>query len=207
MSIEPTDRELLGSLGTDPVAFEVFYRRHVDRVVGFAARRLREPADVADLVAGTFVAVLTSARSYDPARGEPTAWLLGISARLIAGESRRRERESAKVQRFAARELMDPSDLERLEERIDASRSSVAVIEALEQLKPRHRETLLLVGVDGSTPAQAARLLGITAPAFRMRLTAARRALAKALRTQTYAAPLAAGIPSDVTPTMREVIP
>lgn len=59
----------------------MFYRRHVDRVVGYAARRLREPADVADLVGATFTTVLTAAPSYDPARGEPTAWLLGIASR------------------------------------------------------------------------------------------------------------------------------
>jgi DNA-directed RNA polymerase specialized sigma24 family protein len=74
---EPTDEDLLGRLSSDPAAFEVFYRRHVDRVVGFAARRVSEPADVADLVAATFVTVLTAARGYDPERGEPGAWLLG----------------------------------------------------------------------------------------------------------------------------------
>jgi hypothetical protein len=42
---EPTDEDLLGRLSSDPAAFEVFYRRHVDRVVGFAARRVSEPAD------------------------------------------------------------------------------------------------------------------------------------------------------------------
>jgi hypothetical protein len=74
---EPTDEDLLGQLSSDPAAFEVFYRRHVDRVVGFAARRVSEPADVADLVAATFVTVLTAARCYDRERGEPGAWLLG----------------------------------------------------------------------------------------------------------------------------------
>jgi hypothetical protein len=28
---EPTDEDLLGRLSSDPAAFEVFYRRHVDR--------------------------------------------------------------------------------------------------------------------------------------------------------------------------------
>ena len=46
-------------MNADPAAFEAFYRRHVDRVIGFAARRLRDPADVADVVASTFVNALT----------------------------------------------------------------------------------------------------------------------------------------------------
>jgi DNA-directed RNA polymerase specialized sigma24 family protein len=67
----------------------------VGRVIGFAARRVTEPADMADLVAATFVTVLTAARSYDPERGEPAAWLLGITARLIANARRRKVREAA----------------------------------------------------------------------------------------------------------------
>ena len=67
----PADEDLLRRLSSDPAAFELFYRRHVDRVIGFAARRVTDPADAADLVAATFVTVLTAARSYDPGRGEP----------------------------------------------------------------------------------------------------------------------------------------
>lgn len=93
MGIERSDHELLARLGGDPGAFEVFYRRHVDLVVGFSARRLREPADVADVVAATFLAVLTSTAGFDPARGEATAWLLGICSNVIAGVLRRAGRD------------------------------------------------------------------------------------------------------------------
>jgi RNA polymerase sigma factor (sigma-70 family) len=187
MESDPTDRDLLGWLGADPAAFELFYRRHVDLVIAFAARRVREPADVADLVANTFVVVLTAASGYDASRGEPTAWLLGIAARLIAGARRRRGRELAATARIAGRRLLDQGDIERLEERIDAARSSQAVIDAIGQLKPRAREALLLVGADGLTPGEAARVLGISPAAFRMRLSSARCALHEAL-----AAPAAA---------------
>lgn len=178
---EPADEDLLRRLSSDPAAFEVFYRRHVDRVIGFAVRRVTDPADAADLVAATFVTVLTAARSYDPGRGEPGAWLLGIAARLIVNARRRKARESAALARIAGRRLIGPSDIERLEERIDAARSSQAVIAALERLRPRAREALLLVSEAGLRPAEAARVLGISPAAFRMRLSAARRALDKAV--------------------------
>jgi RNA polymerase sigma factor (sigma-70 family) len=152
---EPTDEELLGRLSSDPAAFEVFYRRHVGRVVGFAARRVGQPANAADLVAATFVTVLTAARSYDPERGEPGAWLLGITARLIANARRRKGRESAAMARIAGRRLIDQSDIDRLEERMDAARSSQAVLAALDRLKPRARESLLLVSEAGLRPAEA----------------------------------------------------
>ena len=86
--------------------------------------------------------------------------------------------------RVAGRQLLKPDDIERLEEHIDAHRSTSAVLDALERLKPRSREALLLVGVDGLTPAEAACALGIAAPAFRMRLTVARRALTRALQAE-----------------------
>ena len=124
---EPADEDLLRRLSSDPVAFEVFYRRHVDRVIGFAARRVTDPADAADLVAATFLTDQDAARSYDPGRGEPGAWLLGITARLIVNARRRKVRESAALARIAGRRLIDQSDIERLEERIDAARSSRAV--------------------------------------------------------------------------------
>jgi RNA polymerase sigma factor (sigma-70 family) len=181
MGSDPTDKDLLGRVCADPAAFELFCRRHVDLVIGFTARRVREPADVADLVASTFVTVLTAARGYDPGRGEPTAWLLGITAQLIAGARRRRGRELAATARIAGHRLIDQSDIERLEERIDAARSSQAVVEALGRLKPCAREALLLVGTDGLTPGEAARVLGISPAAFRMRLSSARRALSGAL--------------------------
>ena len=181
---EPTDADLLRRLSGDPAAFEVFYRRHVDRVIGFAARRVLDPADAADLVAATFVTVLTAARSYDPGRGEPGAWLLGITARLIANTRRRAARESAALARIAGRRLIGPSDIERLEERIDAARTSQAVLAALDQLRPPAREALLLVSAGELQPAEAARVLGISPAAFRMRLSAARRALGKAIAAQ-----------------------
>jgi RNA polymerase sigma-70 factor (ECF subfamily) len=176
-----TDRELLGALSTDRAAFEAFYRRHVARVIRFAARRLREPADVADITAATFVEALASARRYDPARGEPVAWLLGIAARLIANGQRRQGREAAAMQRVAGRRLIETDDIERLEERIDASRATRTTLAAMARLKPRDQEALLLVGAEGLAPAQAAAVLGISGPAFRMRLRSARRALARAL--------------------------
>jgi RNA polymerase sigma factor (sigma-70 family) len=200
---ESADEDLLRRLSSDPVAFEVFYRRHVDRVIGFATRRVTDPADAADLVAATFVTVLDAARSYDPGRGEPGAWLLGITARLIVNARRRKVRESAALARIAGRRLIDQSDIERLEERIDAARSSRAMIAALERLRPRAREALLLVGAAGLQPAEAARVLGISPAAFRMRLSSARRALDKAAGADQ---PREEPIPPARNPHMKEAV-
>lgn len=137
---------------------------------------------MADVVASTFLAVLTSAAGFDPARGEPTAWLLGICSHVIAGVSRRARRDQALEAKIAGRRLLDDDDIERLEQRIEAEQSAVGQMQAVGGLRPRDREALLLVGVEGLTPAAAAGVLGISAANFRMRLSAARRALDRSLR-------------------------
>jgi RNA polymerase sigma factor (sigma-70 family) len=218
MNIDASDRELLSRLHADPVAFEVFYRRHVDRVMRFTATRVSNAADAADLTAATFVTLLTSASNYDPERGEPTAWLLGISARLIANAHRRHGREWAAVRRLGADRLLSSDDIDRLEDGIDASRAHQAVLRAMDGLRPNAREALLLVSDEGLSPSQAARLLDVSAAAFRMRLTVARRALARALERQgddTTKAPdptaefdgrSAPTMQPTMQPTMKEVI-
>ena len=65
MGNEPTDRELLARAG-DPQAFALFYRRHVDRLVRFAARRVSDPADAADVAAATFVVALRGSGALRP---------------------------------------------------------------------------------------------------------------------------------------------
>jgi RNA polymerase sigma-70 factor (ECF subfamily) len=186
MDFDSDDRELIHWLSADPAAFEMFYRRHVDRVVQFTTRRVRNPADVADVVANTFLAVLTSAQSYDPERGEPVAWVIGIAARLIANNARRSAHDAALANRIAGRRLLTTDDIERLEDQIQADHAAAAVIAAVDRLKPRAKEALLLVGVDGLSPTEASQVLGISAANFRMRLSAARRALAKSLHATNF---------------------
>jgi RNA polymerase sigma factor (sigma-70 family) len=176
------DRALLATARSDPDAFAELYRRLVDRVVSFAARRVSDPGDVADIVAATFLVALESADAYDPGRGEPIAWLLGITSRLLANQRRRSAREGLALARLDARSLLDCDDIERLEAKIDAAAQAASARGALAGLPARQREALLLIGDDGLTPAQAAQVLGVSAAAFRVRLARARRAVRAAMQ-------------------------
>ena len=69
----PTDEELLA--GADPAAFEAFYRRHAETVLGALARRSGDPALAAELTAETFAVALRERRRRPP--GTPADWLLG----------------------------------------------------------------------------------------------------------------------------------
>lgn len=79
---ERSDNQLLADVASDPTALETFYRRHVGRVLGFGARRLTRPEDVADFTADVFVQVLLSARSFDNSRGDAVPWLYGVAGNV-----------------------------------------------------------------------------------------------------------------------------
>jgi RNA polymerase sigma-70 factor (ECF subfamily) len=59
--------------GLERESFAALYRDHVDRVTGFAVRRLSSPGEVADVVAATFLAALERSDFYDPTKGDTAA--------------------------------------------------------------------------------------------------------------------------------------
>ncbi|MGH9105925.1 MAG: RNA polymerase sigma factor [Acidimicrobiales bacterium] len=186
MGKEPTDRQLLARAG-DPQAFALFYRRHVDRLVRFAARRASGPEDAADVAAATFVVALRGAEHYDPRRGEPEAWLIGIAARLIANERRRKVRESLALAKLESRALLQEDDIERLVQLMGNSALARSTSDALCHLPPQAREAVLLVGPEGLSDAEAAAVVGTSTVAFRMRLSRARRRLVRLVADEALA--------------------
>ncbi|WP_308125638.1 RNA polymerase sigma factor [Nonomuraea ceibae] len=164
-------------IATDQVAFEAFYRRHVDAITLFLARRVEDPHTVADLVAEVFLAVLDSARTYQPGLGPELAWLYGVARNTLSSERRRAFKESRLTNRVGGRRVLDTDDLARLEERIDAERSAREVFKAMADLSERERAVLELVVVDQLTVTEAAIALGIRPGTAKVRLHRARRKL------------------------------
>jgi RNA polymerase sigma factor (sigma-70 family) len=164
-------------LNEDPVAFEAFYRRHVDAVMKFVARRVSDPHLAADLTADVFLAVLDSAHTYVPGRGSEIAWLYGVARNVVSARHRRAAREARATSRVAGRRLMDDDDLARMEDRIDAQRRLRETLEAMLGLPEGERAVLELVAIDQLTVAEAAAALGIRQVTARVRLHRARRSL------------------------------
>ncbi len=162
---------------SDPDAFERFYREHFEAVQRFVARRVDDPAVAADLTADVFVAVIESASRYEPSRGEPVAWLFGIARNVVSGEHRRNARELRMAARIRGRDLADADDLAGLSERLDAESAGRALHREMAHLPAGERAVLELVALDGLTAGEAARALGISSVAARVRLHRARRSL------------------------------
>jgi RNA polymerase sigma-70 factor (ECF subfamily) len=55
----------------------------IRRVYSYVAYRIGDGADAEDVTSDTFEHALRYRKSYDPSRGEPISWLLGIARRSI----------------------------------------------------------------------------------------------------------------------------
>jgi RNA polymerase sigma-70 factor (ECF subfamily) len=169
-----SDAALLAALPTDVAAFEELYRRYVRRVTAFAAQRCFDAADVADVVAQTFVRLLSAAEKYDPTRAGPAPFVFGVTANAAREVHRHRSRDRALLDRLTGRDLLDPDESERIEAAIDATRAADGLEPALRTIPPGEWDVLRLVA-EGRSPAEAAQKLGISPNAARQRLFRTRR--------------------------------
>ncbi|MQY03085.1 RNA polymerase sigma factor [Actinomadura macrotermitis] len=170
-------KEGLARIGRDPAAFEEFYRRHIEAVSRFVARRTDDPHAAADLTAEVFLAAIDSAHTYRPAAGSEIGWLYGVARNVLAAERRRAARERRAVGRVAGRRLLDAEDIARLVERIDAESAGRRLHRALAGLPEGTRALLELIAMDGLTVTEAAAALGVRPVTARVRLHRARKLL------------------------------
>lgn len=150
---------------------------HLGAVAAYARRRGSRDPD------GLAAEAMTIAwrRFADVPADDPLPWLYATARNLLLAELRtRREHPVAPEPAVPAPELaeLDP-----------------ALDRALRSLRPADRDALLLVAWEDLTPAQAARALGLSGTAFRVRLLRARRRLRAALDQERPAHRLA---PIDV---------
>ena len=160
--------------------FEELYRATYPRVLAYA-RSVASREDADDAVAETYA--IAWRRQRDIPRGAELGWLIGVTRRVLANARRSRRRAGA------LHALLDlqprapgPDPAERVEDG--------ELRDALMALSPLDREAVLLTAWFDLSSADAARALGITPAAFRMRTARARRRLRAALNpTTTQGAP------------------
>jgi RNA polymerase sigma factor (sigma-70 family) len=159
--------------------FEQIYLRNVDVLMGYFARRCREPQTVADLTSETFVRAVDGFAKFDPRRGSDRAWLFGIAAHVFARHCAQSAGGREAVARLGGHRPLDGDEIEELAERIDAERDGRALMRRCEQLPAVERAAIELVDLEGLTPQEAAVALGVSRVAFRKRLSRARSRLRK----------------------------
>ena len=136
----------------------------IARVYAYAAYRLGDGADAEDVTSETFERALRYRSSFDPKRGEPAAWLIGIARRCIADAALRGDVPTAEIPERAAESHEEPA-LRRLE-----------LAGAVQQLDERERELIALRYGADLTARQIAELLELKTNAVEVAL---HRALAR----------------------------
>jgi RNA polymerase sigma-70 factor (ECF subfamily) len=140
----------------------------IRRVYAYAAYRLGDGPDAEDVTGETFERALRYRYSYDPERGSPAAWLVGIARRVIDDARGRRGLEA--LQAFVEAADAPGADLAELAGlRLDLAH-------ALAQLSERDRELLALRYGGDLKAREIADLLSLTTSAVEVAL---HRALAR----------------------------
>jgi RNA polymerase sigma-70 factor, ECF subfamily len=130
----------------------------IKRVYAYVAYRVGDGPDAEDLTSETFERALRYRKSYDPKKGEPVAWLLGIAKRCINGRGPRME---------LASERADEAIASNLEE--DTVRR-LTVARVVGTLDERDRELIALRYGADLTARQIAELLGARTNAIEVAL-------------------------------------
>lgn len=152
---------------------EALFRRHYRDVAAYVRRRA-EPHLVEDVVAETF---LVAWRRLDEVPANARPWLLGVARKTLATQHRsaaRRRSLLAKLERTG-------TAVERGEQ---PNESGIA--EALMRLTEKDREAITLVAWEGLSPNEAARVVGQSPAAFRVRLYRAKRRLRQRLEARQF---------------------
>jgi RNA polymerase sigma-70 factor (ECF subfamily) len=142
--------------GGDRMAFRLLYERWGNRLYGIALRITRQAALAADATQDAFVQIWQQAHRFDPQRGGPEAWLVGIVRYRALDIVRRRSREVPGY---------EPSDIE--DETPDPLAHLVSTAEGatlhrcLGELEEDRRRLVVLAFVDGLSHSELAARMSV----------------------------------------------
>jgi RNA polymerase sigma-70 factor (ECF subfamily) len=163
--------------------YEQVYSYTYADLVRFVIRRGHPAEQAEDVVAEAFVVAWQRLGDLPEELAEARAWLFGITRRLLLAKQRTDNRGQALSVRIAGQAAVDGPELAH----DDLVATSVDLANAWSRLTAMHQEALSLSVWEGLTGAQAARVLGISPVAFRIRLSRARRLLRLHLGTSSDA--------------------
>jgi RNA polymerase sigma-70 factor, ECF subfamily len=144
----------------------------IRRVYAYVAYRIGDGPEAEDVTSDTFERAVRYRDRYDPRKGEPAAWLIGIARRCIADALARPQDVSGEEI-----DVMSPFDLE------ETSVARTDLRAGLRTLADRDRELLALRYGADLTAREIAAILGITPHAVEVALHRALARLRSALES------------------------
>lgn len=162
----------------DKSAFEVLYRRHVDRVYGLCLRMTGNASEAEDCAQDAFIQAWTK---LDRFRGESAfgTWIHRVAVNAVLGRMRKSRREQDRI-RAVSEVHTQPTT--------SADTGGFRDLEnAVNELPSGARHVFVLHAVYGYSHDETGNLLGIAAGTSKAQLHRARRLLAQQLETQSGA--------------------
>jgi RNA polymerase sigma-70 factor, ECF subfamily len=162
----------------DRSAFDVLYRRYLDRVYGYAFYQLRDHHDAEDATERTFLAALRALPEFSAEGATFRAWLFRIAHNTIVNAHR---------SRFRRRTEPLPDGLERIAPNADPAGlvleadETRRVLRAVAELPEDRRQVVLLRFVDGLSSREIGQVMDRSEGAARVLLHRALRDLAARL--------------------------
>ncbi len=162
----------------DHDAFDVLYRRYLDRVYAYAFYELGDHHDAEDATERTFLAALRALDGYRPTGAGFRAWLFRIAHNTTSNAMRTRRRrhtEPLPDRWDAPAPDADPATL------VARAEEARRVLRAVRDLPEDRRRVVLLRFVDGMSSAEVGEVLDRSPGAVRVLLHRALRELAARL--------------------------
>jgi len=153
---DDTDALLHRCAAGDRAAFRLLYDRWSSRLYGIALRITRQSSLASDALHDAFLQAWQQAGRFDPARGSPEAWLIGLVRYRALDLVRRQGRE---VLGYEADEREDeaPDALARLV----STAEGAALQRCLAQLDAERRRLIVMAFVDGLSHSDLAARLSV----------------------------------------------
>ena len=162
--------------------FRGLYAEHYDAVSRFVRRR-GSPSDVDDIVAETFLVAWRRLEDVPTGPGEALPWLYAVARNCLLNAARSHVRQHSLAVKVADH---DPTALsDRAFDEGAAADDRVDLANAWRQLSPEDQEVLGLALFEDLTSTAAARVIGTSPSAYRLRLSRARRRLRALLSPAT----------------------
>ena len=163
----------------DAGAFDAIHAEFNGRLFNFLARLSRRRDIAEDLLEETWLRFVDRAHKLKPdTRLGPFLFTVARNLHVSYCRSRMLEdSQAADTDRFVAVGTPRPSPFESTV----ANETGRRIEQALASLPAAHREALLLTGVEGMRPAEAAAVCGVSPEAMRQRLSRARAEIARHL--------------------------
>lgn len=164
----------------DRRALDAFYRDHARQVLNWTTRLGGVAIDPEDVAQDVFAVALTRFESFRP-DGSLSAWLYGITRRVVANARRR-----AAFRRMIGLDSVPepPAPTPGADVRVAAAWRRRRVVAALDRLSFKHREVIVLLDLEERPGPEVALMLGVSLGTVYSRLHYARKAFEDAVRAE-----------------------